>query len=273
MAHITIGQPEYEILTKKYTCVDMHIHTEHSQDSSMKLATIKKFATKHSIGVAITDHDQIKGNLLFKKKYPEIFQIPGIEVTTKEKKDVLMYFNSHKDLEDFYVKEIEPNKKKHRTNAFTIRTNISLNLLLDIGQDYNATKVLPHPFVRLKGAFRYLKNNQKFDTLNKIDAIEVINSSMPLKYNLNAINWAKLEQMPITAGSDSHIEETLGKAITYNKAKSIEEFLKAIRKNNSNVIGLSNTFRDEYSQVRNILKNKFSMNKNAKTTQLNNISN
>ena len=63
--------------------IDFHVHTCYSQDSSITLKQVVLFAKKRGLdGVAITDHNTVKGALKLKTK--EIIIVPGIEVSTSQ---------------------------------------------------------------------------------------------------------------------------------------------------------------------------------------------
>ena len=46
--------------------LDMHVHTKYSNDSLLSLQNLAKTCGKFGITPIITDHNQIKGNLLHK---------------------------------------------------------------------------------------------------------------------------------------------------------------------------------------------------------------
>ena len=261
MKNIHFEKPNFKELKKKYLLVDMHSHTEASHDCN---TPIKDFGTKFKelgIGVSITDHNSIKGALAYKRMFPKQFIIPGIEVTTSEDKDILFYFHSFSDLIDFQVREISPKIKSHRTNAFVSKTLITNEELLDIAKDYNAFRVLPHPLQRMKGIYRSLLKKNDFSILKKVEAIEVLNSTMFLKANLTALVWAHIERMPMTGGSDAHILKTLGGTVTAARAETVDEFLEKIRKKQNKVYGTPNRWRDDMKGLVTITKNKLKKSK------------
>jgi len=261
MKRVIFEKPNFEELTKKFTVVDMHSHTEASHDCKN---TIKAYADKIkslNIGCAVTDHDEIRGSLIIKKRYPKIFQVPGIEVTSKENKHILLYFNKHSDLEQFYIKHILVNKKKHKTNAFRIRTLLKSEYILDLAKDYNALRVFAHPMIKSEGMYGSMLKSKDFSLIKKIEGIEVINSTQSLKANAKSWAWANLEKKNYTGGSDSHIIKTLGTTVTVAKGETSEEFLDKIRKNKNKVIGYTNHWKTELSTARIIAKNKLTWSK------------
>ncbi len=268
MKNVVFEKPDHAKLTKRYTVVDMHTHTRASHDCNTK---IKRFADKLKslgIGVAVTDHNEIDGALALKKRYPDIFIIPGVEATSLEDKDLLLYFNSFNDLKEFYNRHIKPNIKNHRTNAFTIRTRLPYNYILDIAKDYNAFRVLPHPLMRGKGIFRRLKKKKDFSVLRMVDGIEAINAGQKLKHNIRGLVWAGLEKKPVTGGSDSHIIKTIGDSVTISTATSVEDFIESIRKKRNRVVGYTSNFMSELSSLGTIMKNKIRLVKSKKKVEV-----
>ncbi|MEM2574749.1 MAG: PHP domain-containing protein, partial [Candidatus Jordarchaeales archaeon] len=66
--------------------IDMHVHTEFSPCSRVKLIESLSKAAQLGVGLAITDHDTIKGALKaksFSQKY-EVKIFIGCEVSTKD---------------------------------------------------------------------------------------------------------------------------------------------------------------------------------------------
>ncbi len=255
MVKVKFEVPNHKELLKEYTVVDMHSHTQASFDCSTDIKLFTQKIKQQNIGVSITDHDEIKGTLWLKKHYPKIFQIPGIEVTSHEKKHILLYFNNHKDLEQFYTKHILLNKKKERRTTIVGKTRLSFEYILDIAKDHNAIRVLPHPFIRVIGIFRSLMKMDEFKILKKVEGIEVINPTQSYKDNLKSTAWAHLEQKAYTGGSDSHVLTTLGNVVTISRAHTPETFLEAIRKKQNTVIGQSNTFKADFLNFKTIIKN------------------
>ena len=132
MKNVFFENPDLEKLRKKYMLIDMHNHTEASHDCSTKVKLIGERLRALKLGISITDHNAIKGALALRKQFPKQLILPGIEVTTKEDKDILLYFHTFSDLKEFYDKNIFPKIKVHRTNAFTNNTTITNEEMLAI---------------------------------------------------------------------------------------------------------------------------------------------
>ena len=172
---------------KKY---DLHIHTKYSKCSNLEPKDILRIAKSKGLnGIAITDHDTIKGALEVKKlNLDKDFEvIVGEEVST----DL-----GH--VQAFYVKEkIQPGKFEEVIKKI---------------KKQDALVVIPHP--NDFGILRSSKINlKKYKDL--FDAVEGING----RVFFNSLN--KKTQKPVkelnlalTAGSDSHFKEEIGKCYT-----------------------------------------------------------
>src|SRR3989344_2434473 len=206
-----------EFIRKGYKFADMHIHSNYSPDCNTKVKNIVSIADKRKIGIAITDHNEIRG-CIEASKY-NIFLIPGIEVTCLEGCHILIYFYNINNLKKFYNENIKNNFLNK------MRTNLSHKELFRICKKYKCIISAAHPFGSGRCGLYKIKNYA--DT--KI--IEGINSSIKKSKNKKALDKNKF----FTAGSDSHMKKHIGKALTGVRAKNIKEFLDGI-KNNKNVI-------------------------------------
>ena len=235
-ARIDFKKPDHDLLKRKgYSSYDLHCHSRYS-DGIPRVQNMVKKAKKLNIGLAITDHNEIKGSLSALKK-KEVDIIPGIETTSKEGIHTLFYFYAKKDLEGFYDKYIKPNIQNKRTTYFL---KIAETDLIERSKEFNSVISCAHPY----GIFwtgmvkKYHKPTMVASNLKKIDAIEVINGANLNKRNIKAVELAKEINKSITGGSDCHTLYELGNTITYSKERrSAEEFLDTIKDNKSFVMG------------------------------------
>ncbi len=233
-ARVDFKKPNIEELRKKkFTLVDMHFHSRYS-DGMNRVKTILKKAKRLGIGISITDHNEIKG-VIKASEEKNIMVIPGIETTTHEGIHMLFYFFSFRDLEEFYKKHIEENKKKKN-----IYLNMNINEIIDFAQKFNCVISAAHPFaphwVGLCKSVHKGYVNEK--TLGKVHAIEVITGSNLRKRNLMALDFAYKHNKAITGGSDGHSLKELGRILTYTKKKEdVNDFLESILKHKNFVIG------------------------------------
>jgi len=256
MNKIILKKPNIISLNKSYMCFDMHVHSEYSSDSNSKVTSIIKRAQELGIGIAITDHNEIRGCLeAYKKK--KISLIPAIEARSKEGLDILFYFSKIDELIDFYKKIVEPNKGK------LSRIKLSALNLIENSSNYNRIVALAHPFrpsiIRTISGKIKIKNKKLI--LNKIKTFEVINSKNFRIFNKKAIEIANKKNKNIVGGSDSHNIRTIGTTLTcikkVNKYTALH-ILNEIANNNVLVIGKEmNLFFDliesGYSIVRKLI--------------------
>ena len=170
--------------------IDLHVHTCYSSDCSTTLENIVSFSKKKGLsGVAITDHDTVEGALrLLKKKNNGLIVIPGIEVSTDQ--GHVLGLNV--------------------TTPITPR--LSARETVEEIHEAGGIAVAAHPSAMLKSGIGLMG---KLSSCG-FDAVEVINSSLFPFSLLTYLNEraATRSGLPQTAGSDSHLPETIGLAYT-----------------------------------------------------------
>jgi predicted metal-dependent phosphoesterase TrpH len=236
--------PALADLKKEYAFADMHIHTKYSHDSLTNIKHLLKKASELKIGLAITDHSRAEGAIEACKQ-KKVLIIPGIEVNSRENKEILLYFYSPRDLWDFYSKNIEKEltKLKHHKGSMTktmaaFKLGLGMDEIVELADEYNCVKSIPHPFTfPRRRSHKFFAKHKRRKVLGKIDAIEVLNASMLPRMNKLATNWAVKEDKAYTGGSDAHIIPEVGHALVACKADNAEGFLDYIRKKKNFVIG------------------------------------
>jgi len=135
----------------------------------------------------VTNHNTIDGYkqiLEYKKnhqKFDTLSVYPAEEVTSDNESHVLVYGNDH-----------------------SIKSGLSLHEILDEAKKQEAVTVAPHPF-SLMDALR--------EDSTYCDLFEVFNSSNVDVYsNLRAKKFAKEKSLHVVAGSDSHVQSTVGRS-------------------------------------------------------------
>ena len=135
----------------------------------------------------VTNHNTIDGYkqmLEYKKnhqKFDALSVYPAEEVTTNNESHVLVYGINH-----------------------PIKSGLSLHEVLDEAKKQDAVTIAPHPFSLLDA----LREDSTF-----CDLFEVFNSSNVDVYsNLRAKNFAKEKGLHVVAGSDSHVQSTIGRS-------------------------------------------------------------
>jgi hypothetical protein len=165
--------------------------------------------------VAVTDHDEIDASLEAAELAPEygLLGIPGMEVTTAAG-HVLA----------FGIDELVP-------------AGLSFDDTLDRIHEQDGIAVVPHPFQKSRHGVAHKITR---DQLASADAIEVYNSRLLTgRANRRAERFAERRNLPMTAGSDAHISEMVGQAVTHVDAEtaSVESILDAIADGRTSIEG------------------------------------
>jgi len=185
--------------------IDLHVHTLYSYDGFTPIEALASKAEKRGLnGLAITDHDTIKGALKALKEITNVIIIPGEEITTKSGHLLALGVVEH------------------------ISSRLEVAETAEKIRDQGALVVLPHPSTLYKPAV-----NKRIAKKINPDAIETINASViPFDFSTR-LNRKLAEELvlPQTAGSDSHIPETIGDAYSQIQTDStdLESILHAIK--------------------------------------------
>ena len=194
---------------------DLHLHTNFSFDGLSSTREIIESAIAKKIDcVCITDHEEITGaeeaaNLIVNKS---ILVIPGIEIKSREG-DILGL-----------------NIKKRVPNGLSAKETIE-SIIKEGG-----FPVIAHPFDPIFH-FREIEKYKDF-LKEKGVAIEAWNASIFLESsNKKAVKFAEENNLPFTAGSDSHSSRFVGKAYLEIPGEnlSIEKIIEEIKKRNVKV--------------------------------------
>lgn len=229
-------------LKKDYMFMDMHCHTHASHDSQARISDLLRHAKHLGIGFAVTDHVQAKGaaEACKQKKIPII---PGIEILSHEKKEVIIYFYSVKDLLDYYKKYVETHKVVDKAPTNIIRKSLisvmcmkPMEEIVENADNYACVKTIPHPYAYWnRSSHKMFEGNKAM--MKRINGIEVINSSLRPKMNLKGSAWALKMKKSFTAGSDAHVAHEMGHSYVGAKANTVSEFLDAIKRKEGIIIG------------------------------------
>ncbi len=235
MAEIFFERPNVSALKKEgFAAVDMHVHTVQSADSELTLLNVTRWSKLTGIGFSIVDHNKIKASVEM-NNYKDLLNIPGIEVTSKKRKDFLIYFYDLEELKEFYQRYVVRFRKKIRKLTMQ-KLILDEEEICDAAKRYNSLLFLAHPFTPgPKRAYRILKKYPSY--LKHVDGLEVVNSTLPRKQNLEAVGWAFCNKKLMVGGSDAHTTKMLGKVITAAQADTAEEFLDQMRKGDCRIYG------------------------------------
>lgn len=174
-------------MLSNFTKLDMHIHSNHSKDSDLKIATISKFLDKNAdFGIVLCDHNEISGAVELQKDYEDRVII-GEEIRTDSGEVTAL----------FIKEKIEPHQ--------------SINWTLDAILSQGGLIYIPHPLDRLRTS--KLTNDALDATIKKADIIEVYNSrNVYASDDKKALDLAKRENIIMGCGSDAHTRFELGRS-------------------------------------------------------------
>ena len=180
--------------------IDLHVHSKYSSDGVLDPKKIVKIAMKRGLsGIAITDHNTIKGGLEAKKYETEDFKvIAGSEIMT-ERGEITGLFLS----EEVKSKDVQ-------------------NVISEI-KDQNGIIVIPHPFDELRhSAFHPTEEDVKF-----VDCVEGFNSRCIFqKYNRKAVDFGRKHNLTIVGGSDAHFLNEIGNGGIITETEDIRDAIK-----------------------------------------------
>jgi len=168
--------------------LDLHIHSQYSGDGTGTPKEIIKSVKKRGLnGLAITDHNTIKGGMQAKKVAPKDFiVIPGVEISTA----------------DGHIIALDIDRD--------IPRNLSAEETVEKILDINGTPIVPHLLRTMSGI-----KKEKLNKIHlKIPALEVFNSCSTPQTNLKTVKIAKKYKLGGTGGSDSHSPKYVGLAYT-----------------------------------------------------------
>ncbi len=165
---------------------DLHVHSKYSKDGYLEPKSIVKKACKIGLnGLAITDHNTIKGGLKTLKYQKDNIQvIVGSEISTDRGEVIGLFLDEE------------------------IKSDVFMEVVQEI-RDQNGVVILPHPFdaIRRNGIM------PTEEDVPSVDCVEVYNSRCLLeKFNHKAWDFAVTNNLQISAGSDAHFAGEIGKA-------------------------------------------------------------
>ncbi len=234
MQKIIFEKPDIAFLKKNFALFDMHFHTRYT-DGRNRVEAIARRARALGIGVAITDHNDIRGALEL-ARYRDVPSIAGIEITSREGTHVLVYFSQIGELETFFNCHVRPALGPSVMSS----TGLCMDEVLSAASRFDALTVFPHPFCPTYVGIcnLHLEASNLNAVLNRVDAIEVINAENLRRWNLKAAKLGRDLQKPVTGGSDGHFLSSLGLVLTMAPCEpTAKAMLAAIRQKRAMVIG------------------------------------
>lgn len=204
---------------------DLHSHTTYSKhwfwgmDALNTPQQMVKAAIKAGMdGLAITDHQTVRGSLVarkFAKRYKNFIVITGTEIRAIEG-----------DIVALGIKEDVPD-------------DLSLAETMERIRGLGGISVAAHPFAK------FLVRKCVGDEARRLDAIEVFNAGSCKGFqNRKALEYAKRFKKPKTAGSDAHCIRDVGRAGIICNARAQDDILDSIMKKRCKIFGEYTPYRD-----------------------------
>ena len=200
--------------------IDIHVHSSHSNDGSVPPKEILKHAKKIGLGgIAITDHNEIKGSLALWKEYKDAKDfavLPGLEVSTSEGHVLAL------GVTEPVSRDLSPRE--------------TIEKITELG----GLAIAPHPYRFWSGLGEETVRKSGFEVL------EVANSRSLKKENRRAKILAEELKCGETGGSDCHSLIHLGRTWTEldNPSFDMDDILEDIRKGNTKGQGAYRKFSE-----------------------------
>ena len=208
--------------------VELHTHSSLSYDGRDPVELLLQQAEAVGLdALAVTDHDEIDASLEAARLAPDygLVGIVGMEETSAAGHVLALG-----------IREAIP-------------AGLSFAETLDRIRDQGGTAVVPHPFQESRsGVLEHISK----DELATADAIEVYNSRLLTgRSNRQAARFARRRGLPMTAGSDAHIAEMVGQAVTTVDADeaTVPAILDAVREGRTTVEGERTPWRISFRQA------------------------
>lgn len=209
--------------------VDMHVHSSAS-DGLPRIPKILERAKRRGIGVAITDHNTIAGAIDACERARDVLVIPGIEVSSAQNVHLLFYFEHPSDLESFYLRVVEPCKRKR---LFCKSIDLPVCEIVHAAREFPSLSVLAHPFGN--GKFKKCPTHEREDILSLVDGVEICNGVLGHRRNQKAYILAKLHHLLHVGGSDAHVACACGHVCTFAPGTDAPSFLHSLQNGVSTV--------------------------------------
>jgi len=252
---IQFERPNLVELIKENTVVDLHFHSYYS-DGFDSVETIAQKAYDLGIGIAVTDHNEIRGAVEI-DGYRDIFSIPGIEMTSREGTHVLIYFYQIDALEKFYRDHVIP----YMGNDIMSSTALEMEEIIRRARRFRTVIIFPHPFCGVYTGIQnsYFPEDRLERIFSKVDGVEVINAENMNKSNLRSALLGFNLDIGLTGGSDGHRLAQMGKVVSYASCqKDRSAFLDAVKNKQTKVIG------KEIDLIRKVTSNGVKLRNNIK---------
>jgi len=236
---VRFEKPDLESLNQTYTVVDLHFHSTYS-DGLNRIDKIAAKVRKLGIGIAITDHNEIRGALEI-DQYDDIFSIPGIELTVAEGSHLLVYFYETAELIRFYEREVVP----HMGAGVMSSLSLTMAQAIEKSRAYRCVVIFAHPYCAMyTGVCNVQFSAGELQHLLSLgDGVEAINANNLNRWNLKCTVLGFNLDKAMVGGSDGHALNHMGRTVSYAKcARTRQDFLDAIKSKSNHVAGKEITF-------------------------------
>ncbi len=168
--------------------VDLHTHTVYSKDSLTRTEALIERARAIGLNkIAVTEHNRLDGALAAKRIAPELV-IVGEEIKT-----------THGEIIAWYVQEEVPRGLSPQETVRRLR-------------DQGAVISIPHPLDSVRSSAMGMENVMQI--IDSVDALEVLNARcVRAADNAAALELARAHGKLVTAGSDAHITQEIGRCV------------------------------------------------------------
>ncbi|KTG09962.1 phosphoesterase [Haloprofundus marisrubri] len=208
--------------------VELHAHSALSYDGRDPVELLLEQAAAVDLdALAVTDHDEIDASIEAAERAADygLVGIVGMEITS-----------SAGHILAFDIDEAIP-------------AGLSYDETLDRIWEQDGLAVVPHPFQKSRhGVAPHITREQ----LARADAIEVYNSRLLTGLaNRKAEKFALANDLPMTAGSDAHISEMVGQAVTEvgTNERRADAILDAIAEGRTGVVGTRTPWHISFRQA------------------------
>ena len=208
--------------------VELHAHSALSYDGRDSVDLLLEQAAAVGLdALAITDHDEIDASLAAAEKAGDygLVGITGMEISTAAGHVLGLGITER------------------------VPAGLSFEETLDRIHDLGGVAVVPHPYQTSRSG---VMANITETELAEADAIEVYNSRLLTgRGNRKARQFAERRDLPQTAGSDAHISEMIGQAVTRIDAddRSASAILDAILDGRTSVEGKRTPWHVSFRQA------------------------
>lgn len=212
---------------------DLHLHTHRSMDAFTSTDELLRVAKAKGIGIAVTDHSEIRGAVEALERADGVEVIPAIEVKAQSGVDVMVYFEDADEMVDYYRTVIEPRRQGIHSFIPALRERE----IVDGAGRYRCLLSAPHPYAPDRMGLAGVVDSGAVgaDLLARMDLIETENAMMPPRINRRAVTLAEKLQKPMVGGSDAHVPWMVGSAVT--AIPKDEPFFAALRAGHCRAVG------------------------------------